>query len=814
MREIMESFLQDFRCSLRSLVKSPGFTFIAILVIALGIGANTAIFSAVNAILLRSLPYADPDRMVIPVFTNAARDIKRGSVPYADYLDWKNEENLFEAVAVFQPLSVNLTGAGEPVRVVAAVVTDEYFAVSATPPLMGRTFAPGDEQGSSTPAVVISYNLWQRQYGGDTDIVGKPITVMGRPVTVIGVMPKDSQWPSNVDIWVLLNPGLIPQESLMRRDNQVWAAVARLKPGVSVEQANATMRTLAARIEEQHPESRRGWSAGVIPVHEYIVGPELKQTLIVLLAAVGFVLLIACANVANLLLARAAGRERELAIRSALGAGRARLIRLLLAESLLLALTGGLFGILLALWLKDLIVAYGPADIPRLNEISIDAIVLAFAVGSTLLTAVLFGLIPAFQASKADLSESLKEGGRGATTGRRTTRLRSALVVTEVALSLVLLASAGLMIRSFIRLQQIDPGFGVENLLTVSLDLPGARYPEADRVAETYERMAEEIRALPGVVAVGVTSALPVGGGGFYLGRSFLAEGWPEPPAGPDAQANWNVITPDYFAAMRIPLLRGRAFSDRDTSESTPVIIINETMARNMFPGEDPLGKRIRSWRDENLLREIVGIVSDVRYFGRDDPLRGLVYVPHRQNSWWRSMVLAIRTTGEATALTSAVRDKIWEVDRDLAVSNVQTMEKVLYESVSRQRFSMLLLGAFAFLALALAAVGVYGILSYRVAQRSHEIGIRIALGAQTGDVLRMVVGQGLKLALAGIIIGLAAALAVTRVLESLLYGTSTKDALTFSIISLLLMIVAVLASYIPARRATKVDPIVALRHD
>jgi putative ABC transport system permease protein len=808
----MENIFQDIRYSLRTLIKNPGFALVAVLVLALGIAANTAIFSAVNAILLRSLPYHDADRLVVPVTTHPGRNIDRGSVAFADYLDWKKEEQIFENVAAFDGSSLDMTGAGEPQRVQGAFVTEEYFDVMGAAPLIGRTFAPDDKQPGASPGLVMSYALWQRHFGGDQGVIGQPLTINGRPYTVIGVMPKDSQWPATTDLWAILPVGLIPQANLMRRDNQVWRSIARLKPGVSVEQATTVMQTIARRVE-QDEVSKAGWSARAMPLHEYIVGSRIQTTLLVLFAAVGFVLLIACVNVANLLLARSAARSREMAIRVALGAGRLRLVRQLLTESLVLSFLGGVIGVVLSLWLKDLLITFGPSDIPRLNEITIDTRVLLFAVGASLLTALLFGMIPALQATKTDLNESLKEGGRASTDGPRRRRIRSLLVVLEIALSLVLLIGAGLVVRSFARLQQVDPGFNVENLLTMTINLSPARYRTGEQVADAGERILSNLRSQPGVESASAATALPLGAGGFYLGRVFLIEGHPEPPAAPDHPAQWNVITPTYFETLRIPVIKGRVFTERDTATSTPVIVINETLARTMFPGEDPIGKRIRSWRDENKLREIVGIVKDVRYFGRDDELRGLVFVPHRQDSW-RALVLAIRTTGDPSSMAEPARDQIWAIDKDMAIADVLTMEKALDDSVAPARFQMMLLGLFGLLALTLAAVGIYGMLSYSVAQRSHEIGVRMALGARSGDVLKMVVRQGMTLTFIGVGIGLIGSFAVTRLMSSLLYEISALDPWTFSIISLMLVAVAFFASYIPARRATRVDPMVALRYE
>jgi putative ABC transport system permease protein len=807
----MEGLWQDLRYGARMLVKNPVYSAVAVLTLALGIGANTAVFSVVNGVLLRPLPLRDPGRVVVPVSTNAERGYDSVSVAYADYLDWRSDGQLFESVAVYQPRSYDLTGEGEPERVAGVVASGEYFAALGVAPVAGRALLPADEAEQRADVAVISEGLWRRRFGADPGAVGRALALSGRTYTVVGVMPA---LPDSADVWVpLIVTPVEGDEDLTRRDNFIWGSVARLKEGVTREQADARLAAIATRIEQEHYASRKGWSARVVPVLEYLVGEQVRSALLVVLGAVGLVLLIACVNIANLCLTRVAGREREIAIRIALGAGRARVVRQLLVESLLLGLVGGTAGLLLAVWGADVLVASAPADIPRLQEVRVDGRVLAFALATSLVTSFLFGLLPALQASRANLNETLKEGGRSSTGGPRGQRVRGALVVSEVALSLVLLVGAGLMVKSFAKLQRVDPGFRTEGVLTMQLSLPRSRYAEERQVTDGIARIADRLRAVPGVRAAGAGSALPLGGGGFYLGRVFLAEGMPEPPAGPDYPANWNVVTPDYFVALQLLVLRGRAFTERDDAGSPPVVIVNETMARRMFPNGDALGKRIRSWRDENELREIVGVVQDVRYMGRDDGPRGLVYVPHRQDTW-RSMVLAVRTDGDPTRLAGELRDAVWSVDRDLAMANVTTMQQVLVASTAGPRFSMALLGAFAGLAVLLAAVGIYGVLSYSVSSRTHEIGVRMALGAQRGDVLRLVIKQGLALILVGVAAGLAAAYALAHVMANLLYEVSATDPAVFALVPLLLAVVALVACYVPARRATKVDPMVALRYE
>ncbi|HEV8486356.1 MAG TPA: ABC transporter permease [Blastocatellia bacterium] len=809
----METLLRDLRYGLRVLLKQKGFTAVAVFALALGISANTAIFSVVNAVLLRSLPYKDADSLVVPVTFNAARDTDRGSITYADYLDWKNETQVFESVAAFSSGTADLTGSADPERIEVAAITEDYFAVMGVPPQIGSTFSPSDFELKANRTLVISFRLWQRRFGGDPGILQQDVYLNGRPYPVIGVMPKDSQWPETVDIWLPLAVGPNPGPDLMRRDNMIFGGVARLKPGVPIEQATAAMETIARRLEQDFPESRAGWSNRAIPLREYIVGDQLHLALLVLLAAVGFVLLIACVNVANLLLARAATREREIAVRLALGAGRLRLILQLLTESAALALLGGGVGLVLAFWGVDLLASLAPKDLPGIAEAKIDLRVLAFTMATSVVTAVLFGLVPALHASKVNLNESLKEGGRSSAEGARGGRIRSVLVVSEVVLSFALLAGASLMVRSFMRLQQVDPGFNTNNLATMAISCPSSRYPDNAKVIAFYKNVVDRVAASPGVESAAVSSALPLGGGGFYLGRVFLIEGHPEPPAGPDHPAQWNVIGPGFFETEGIGIIKGRTFDERDTAEGNQVIIINESMAREMFPNDDALGKRIRSWRDENLQREIVGVVKDVRYFGREDDLRGLVYVPHTQNTW-RSMLLSVRTTADPASLIQSIRDQIWSVDRNLAIANPRTMNQILAVSVAPRRFSMMLLTSFAAIAMMLSSVGIYSVLSYSVAQRSHELGVRMALGAKTGDIMRLVVAHGMKLTCLGAGIGMVSALALTRLMKSLLYEVSATDPASLIVACGLLVALGVVACLVPARRATKVDPMVALRYE
>src|SRR5262245_43363120 len=808
----MNALLQDLRYGLRMLVKNPVFTLIAVITLALGIGANTAIFSVVNAVLLRAMPFNEPEQLVRPTTVRMNDPNSRGSVSYADFLDWQKETAIFAHVACYSGSNAVLTLGGEPERIRTALVTEEFFDALDAPMLLGRAFT-AEEGKSGAPVVVISHSLWRRRFGGDPNIIGQKFPTASRASTSIGVTQPKSHYPEEVEAWTPMARAYTVQSfpDMLRRDNFIFQSIARLRPGVTPAQASDRLAAIAQHINQENPKIRQDVSARAFPMIDYAIQPEVRRGLWVLLGAVGFVLLIACVNLANLLLARAAGREREMAIRLALGAGSWRIARQLLTESLLVGLLGGACGLLLASWGADLLVKFAPEQIPRLNETSNDGRVLGFTLLLSLATAVAIGLIPALQSSKHDLNSSLKESSRAAAGRARGHRARSALVITEVALAMVLLAGAGLMIKSFMLLARVEPGFNTSNVLTFEVNINWQRYDTQEKRAAVYQNFAQALKAVPGVQTAAAVSALPLGGGGFYLGRVFLLEGAAEPPAAPDYPGQWNVVTPDYFNAMDIGLLKGRLFTDRDDVKTTPVIIVSETFARRMFPNEDPLGKRIRSWRDENLLREIVGVVRDVKYERLDDAPSSLVYIPHRQDSWG-SMTMVVRTAGDPAAMTNTVRHAFRAVDKESPISNVQTLQKPLADSTARQRFGAWLLGLFAALALCLAGVGIYGVMSYSVAQRTQEIGVRMALGAGTAEVLKLMLRRGLALTLPGIAIGLIAAFALTRLMQSLLFNVSATDPLTFGVIALLLTAVAMLACWIPARRAAKVDPMVALR--
>ncbi|HXG65438.1 MAG TPA: ABC transporter permease [Blastocatellia bacterium] len=820
----MESLWQDIRFGIRGLLKGRGITTIAILALALGIGANTAIFSVVNALLIRSLPYENPDRLVMLWDVNPQLQVGFDLLPVtaANLADWRDQNSVFEHVAAFAAAYFNLTGAGAPERIGGARVSGDFFQTLGAKPIMGRAFFPEEDQPGRNQVVVISHALWRQQFGSDPNLIGKTTTLDGKGYTVIGIMPQGFHFPRGNEmphymevptlshIWT---PFGLSNEQKSNRGSHYYMAMARMKPGVRAEQAQAEMSALAANLEKQHPETNTGFGVKLQPLQEQLVG-KMRVSLLVLLGAVGFVLLIACANVANLLFARSTARQKEIAIRMALGASRLRIIRQLLTESLLLALAGAVLGILLALWGVDLLLAVGPGDIPRQEEIGIDARVMGFALLLSLATGLTFGLAPALQISRPDLNEALKEGARGAAGSLRRNRVRNALVVSEVALSLVLLIGAGLMMRSFLRLQQVNPGFDPENVITMRISQPGPKFGGSGNHAAFFKQVIERIQALPGVEAAGAVSHLPLSGAEEI--DDFIIEGRPPVAIGdPGPMADMRAVSADYFHVMRIPLLRGRYFTEHDDEDARRVAIISDSLARRFWPGEDPIGKRVnRGDADvETDWLTVVGIVADVKHSSLEIESRPHLYFPYLQTPW-ASMTVVARASADPASLAGALRNEVWAVNKDQPVSDIRPMQDYLAAAVTQRRFNMLLLGLFAALAMTLAAVGIYGVISYSVTQRTREIGIRMAVGAQAGDVFRMVVGQGLALVLTGVTIGLAAAFALTRVMSSLLYEVSATDPVTYTTISLLLTGVAVLASIIPARRAAKVDPMAALRHE
>jgi putative ABC transport system permease protein len=808
----VQAFFRDLRHGARVLGKTPGWTAVAVLTLTLGIGANIAIFSVIQAVLLKPLPYPDPERLTVPCTIFQRFNTDRGSVSFADILDWKTQQDLFESVAALVGGSADLTDGDEPERVPALFVDDAYFQVMGAPPLLGRFFTAAENLPKAPPVVVLGQNLWRRRYGGDPNVIGRRIEIRGVPAAIIGVARADSTWPTEGEVFQPLGTGGQPDADMLRRDNHEYLAVARLARGVSIQRAQAKLTVMGARIAE-HETTREGTNWKLHSLAAYVIGPTLRQTLIVLFGAVVLVLLIACVNVANLLLARGAAREREVAIRAALGAGRRRIAAQFLAESALLSATGGVAGIVAGFWGLRALMRLAPSDIPRLEQAHVDVRVLVFSVGLCFVAALVAGVAPAWQAARVAPLQSFHEAGRSVSGGLRAGRLRSVLVVTEFALAFVVLTGAGLMIHSVARIARVEPGVAAQNVMTMRLSLPQSRYAGGPQVAEGFDRVLSAVRRVPGVLAASATSALPLGGGGFYLGRVFLREGQPEPPASADTSASWSVVQPRYFATMGIPILQGRPFTADDGANSTAVIVISQSMARAMFPDGRVLGRRIRSWRDENLYREIVGVAGDVRHYGLTEDVANTVYVPHTQNAW-RSLTLVVRTGPDPAAVLKRVRDAIWTVDRKLPVADVRTLEQVIEQDMARSRFSMFLLILFGAAAVVLAAIGIYGMIAYAVAQRTREIGIRMALGADRRTVVAMVARNAAGLAGAGVVCGVAAALALTRLLRALLFEVSATDAASFGGAVLLLLAVGLAAACVPAWRASRIDPVSTLRYE
>ncbi len=802
----MTTLLQDLRHGARLLVRAPGFAAIAIAALAIGIGANTAIFSVVNTLLIQRLPYQDPDRLAVVWEHNLPRDRKNNVVSPGNFIHWREMNQAFEDIAaVGMTFNLTLTGAGEPEEVPFQYVSASFFPLLGVPPALGRPFR-ADEEGPNTRVVVISYRLWQERFNGDPGILSRPITLQGEPYTVTGVMPAGFYYmDKRVNLWMP-----VPFSEASRTPRGRWITVlARLKPDVTFGRAQQDMERVHGELRRLFPDFNTGWTARVVPLTEQLTG-NVRPALIVLLGAVAFVLLISCANVANLLLARATARQRELAVRAALGAARSRLIRQLVAESSVLAAVGGVSGLLLAWWALHLlrVVVAERLPIARLETVGIDSLVLAFTVGASVLSGLFFGLVPALSASGSALNEALKEGNR-AGTGARGNRMRNAFVVVEIALALVLLVGAGLLVRSFVGLLNVNPGFDPARTVTMRVGLPDSRYGEPAQRVQFLQRLFDRVDALPGVQAAGATSFLPLAGLG--AATSFEVIGKPRAPRGEEPVVDVRVMANDYLEAMGVPLLRGRLFNDQDPTDNRNRVVINETMAKKYWPGEDPIGKRIRiSWNDPRE-DEIIGVVGDIRNAALETEARATNYWPHARFPYG-SMTLAVRTAGEATSIVNAVRRLVREQDPNLAVADVRTMGDVVANSVAERRLTMLLLTIFAGAALLLAAVGIYGVIAYSVTQRTPEIGIRMALGAQRGDVLRMVVGQAMALAAAGIAIGGIGALLLTRLMTGLLFNVKPGDPLTFAAVACVLGVVAMVASYLPGLRATRVDPVIALR--
>jgi putative ABC transport system permease protein len=809
----MGALWQDLRYSFRMLWKSKSFTLIALITLALGIGANTAIFTVVDAALLRALPYREPDRLVHLWETKAQQQFKEREASYPDYLDWKEQSRVFDGVAGYTRRGFTLSLNDQSDRVMGAAVTDNFFQVLGVEVAHGRAFEAGEDQPGREPVVVLGNNLWKRRFNSDPNVVGRAVRINETSYRVVGVLPEKFQFAlaGGAELWTPLNPS---PEQLSRRFMHWLNVVARLKTGVTREQAQADMSRVAANIATEDPSAHAGTGARVVSLHEQIVG-NLRPILLVLLGTVGFVLLIACANVANLLLARSVARQKEIAIRTALGASHWRLMRQLLTESTVLALVGGGLGLMLALWGVELLVAYLPAtqadSMPFLQGLHLDARVLLFTLSVSLVTGIVFGLAPALQSSKLNLQETLKEGGRTSSASTHH-RLRNVFVVSEIALALLLLVGAGLMMRSLLHLLEVNPGFNPDRLLTMRLVLPQTRYTEDERVSAFHQELLSRVESLPGVKGVGTVNILPLRGGNT---ASFVVEGRPAPKPGDEMEANIRDISPSYFDVMNVPVIKGRPFTDRDKANAPAVVIINQTAANRLFPGQDALGQRLLYTRMELPPFEVVGVVGDEKVNGLDTATTPVVYGPFLQSpSGFINLV--IRTSADPQTVAGSVQSEIHNLDSEIPVFEVRTMEQLIDNSPSTflRRYPAFLIGTFASIALLLACVGIYGVISYTVTQRTHEIGVRIALGAGTRDILRLVIGHGMGLTLAGVGLGVIAAFILSRFMSSLLFEVSASDPLTYAGVSVLLIIVALLACYIPARRATRVDPMVALRYE
>jgi putative ABC transport system permease protein len=797
--------INDLRYAFRQLIKSPGFAAVTILTLALGIGACTAIFSVVDAVLLRPLDYPDPARLVV-IRETQLPDFPEFSVSPPNYLDWEKQTKSYEYLAAYSGSRINLTGDGEPQQLVGVKATAHYFDVYGIKPTLGRTFLPEEDAPGKSHVVVLSYPFWQRVFAGAADVVGHPIQLNGEPYTVVGVAPPGFGIASKVDTWMPM--AFDPKETANDNRGAHYLNVAgRLRPGITVAQAEAELKVLAAQLATQYPDSNKGWGIFMMPLQDYSVR-DVRAVLYTLLGAVGCVLLIACANIANLLLARATARHREISIRAALGASRGRLVRQLLTESVLLALCGGLAGMLLARWGLDALLALAPASLPRVTDIHLNGAVLVFSLALSVMTGLVFGIAPAWLAARADVNEALKQGSRGSTEGGARGRLRSALVVIEVTLALMLLGGAGLLARSFMQLAHVNPGFTPENATLLRLSLPQKKYALPEQQTAFANGLLERVRNLPGVQAAGLTHSMPLVGD-YVLG--FNIEGRPAIAPSDLPNTNYYAITPEYFRAMGIRLVRGRVFTARDDAKSPRVAIINETLARQHFPNEDPIGKRINITNGPDTWREIVGIVGDIKQYGVDKATSNQSYEPFAQVPF-SSLNVVIRTSGPPAALLGALRSTVYAVDKDQPIGTIRPLEEIIADSIARQRFAMTLLTVFSLVALVIAAVGIYGVMAYSVVQRTGEFGIRMALGAQQRDVLRLVLAQGGKLVGLGLTIGLVATLAVSRAMGSLLFNTSAQDPLTLGTITLLLAGVALVACLLPANRATKVNPIEALR--
>jgi len=804
----MSVLAQEVRHAARSLRKNVGFTAAAVVTLALGLGSTTAIFSIVYSVMLRPLPFPQSDRIVVPQASKTSTG-EHWSITYADYMDWR-DNHVFADVAPYQENDMDLTGAGDPVRVKAAAVGVQFFGALGVTPAKGRALAAFDFPLDAPRAVVISDRLWKTQFGSRPDIVGHVVEINGLKRPVVGVLPPEARWPLDADVWVPFRVSTEQDPDLQRRDNFIFDGIARLAPGATLASTSAAMDLLAKRVAADHPAIRKDVTMVPTPVMDWMLGDNTPRALWILLGAVALLLLIGCVNVANLQLARATSRQGEIAVRTALGASKLRLVRQSIVESLLLALAGGGLGVLLAYGMVRVLVAVAPSDVPRIDNASVHLPALLFGLGVSVAVALLFGLMPAVHSWRSDPQLAVGDGSPRTTGGRSSSRARRGLVVAELALSVLLLIGAGLAVRSIQRLRGVQVGFDASSVLTASISISPTRYPSAADVVQFMYDLRDRLGGAPGVRAAGVASASPIGGGGFYLGRSMAAEGKAPVPEN-EVPVNWTVTSPGYFAALGLPI-RGRDFTRSDDTTSVPVMIVNEAFAHEMFGNQNPIGRRAESTRDEKVYREIIGVVPNIKYYGVRDSARALVWVPYAQRNSWHQGIITIRTQGPPETAVGTLRQVVASMDPNIALANVMTMDEAASHSMASDRMLAVLLTAFAGLALALAAVGIFGVLSYSIEQRTHELGVRLAIGAQRRDVLMLVLAETTPLVAGGVAIGLGAGFALTRVMRAVLFEVQPTDAATFASVAVVLTLVALVAALVPARRAARIDPVIALR--
>jgi putative ABC transport system permease protein len=804
----LDALMQDVRYGLRQLRRAPAFAAAAILTIGLAIGLLTSIFSIVRALLLSPLPVAEASRLVAPVMQKVG-GAGYTNVAFPDHLDWRAERDVFDKVAVYTTQEVDVTVAGQPERINLALVSEDFLSAIGAEPVIGRVFRPEEHTPGMPPVALITSRLWEQRFGRRASVLDEPVRMAQTAYSIVGVLPASVRWPVDVDVWVPLR-STVADASTMPRDNFAFDAIARLAPGADVSQARARLRVIAARIERDHPVARRGWTTDLLPLRDAIVERPLRTGTLVLAGAVTLLLVLACLNVAGLLIARGEARGREIAVRVALGAGRRRLIRQLLVESACLGAIGGLLGLAIAVVGVRALAALAPAEVTAITDLRLDRSVLLASVAATVLASLVFGLTPALTATRGKIEDPLRSANRS-TDAPRAARVRQGIVLVQVSTTVVLLVGAALLLTSLAKLNAADPGVRIDGVVAAHVALAGRTYKEPASRVPFYEQLLERLASHPGVVSVGAVSRLPVGGPGFQLGRVFLREGQAEPPASNDTPAEWVVATPGYFATLGVRLVEGRTFDARDTAESAPVIVVSETFARRAFNGRSPIGQRIRSWRDENKLREVIGVVRDVRYRGLADDLGSMVYVPHRQSPWL-GMMVAVRTNGGSLAFVNTIREEVRRLDPNLAIGRVNTVERFAAASIAGRRFTTWLLAAFAGAAVVLAAVGIYGVTAFGVSRRARELGIRLALGATPGRLLGSVVMRGARATLVAALVGLVVAASLTSLLRSLLFEVTSTDWRALAAAPLGLLLVSLVATWLPARQALRRDPMKTLR--